>query len=153
MRVGKIKEQDLNAVIETFSPSADRIKQRILEMKADDTQPDDPQKLKWGGTPEANGRQISATIRETSFSKEWFNISLSVVSTDKSSPLTGTVVFHLHPSFKDNIRSVNVSDGTAQLDIVGWGAFTVGAECDNGKTKLELDLSQLSDVPELFKRR
>jgi hypothetical protein len=33
------------------------------------------------------------------------------------------------------------------------GAFTVGVAADDGNTRLELDLAQLPDAPEMFRSR
>jgi hypothetical protein len=38
----------------------------------------------------------------------------------------------------------------ASLVIEAWGAFTVGAECDGGATRLELDLAQIPGATETF---
>jgi hypothetical protein len=39
------------------------------------------------------------------------------------------------------------------LKLTAWGAFTVGVLADEGRTKLELDLSELEDAPEDFRSR
>ena len=44
-------------------------------------------------------------------------------------------------------------NGIATLQLIAYGAFTVGAECDGGTTKLELNLAELPDAPQLFKER
>lgn len=113
----------------------------------------DTQKGKWGGHSEINGRKIQATVRTTTYNAELFLINLEVISTDPNKPLENSVVFHLHETFVHPDRLVNVSDGIANLQVVAWGAFTVGVECDNGETKLEIDLAELPDAPQLFKER
>src|SRR6516165_2054781 len=58
------------------------------------------------------------------------------------------VRFYLHPTFQRSERDATVGqDGTVSLDLVAWGAFTMGAEVTRGHevTRLELDLA--TDVP------
>lgn len=114
---------------------------------------DDPHAGKFGGEAEQNGRKISATVDITSFDSERFFVSLEVVSTDSNKPLEGDVVFFLHPTFRYPERTVPVENGKAELDIVAWGAFTVGVKCDNGATSLELDLAKLPGAPQKFAER
>jgi len=114
----------------------------------------DPQKGRWGGNDLANYRKLTAIVKETNWSKEIFDITLHVESTDTiNHPLSGTVVFHLHPTFSNANPQIFVIDGIARLNINAWGAFTVGAEVDGIRTKLELDLASLTDAPNVFKSR
>ena len=39
------------------------------------------------------------------------------------------------------------------FDLVAWGAFTVGARTDDGKTRLELNLATLESAPTRFRSR
>jgi hypothetical protein len=150
---GKIKTEDMKAVLKTFSSEADLTKSKKEIIRQSEEFDDDPQKGKWGGKPEVNGRKISANVRPTSFNEEWFNVYLEVISTDANKPLIGEVVFHLHPSFPNDVEKVNAENNIAALNLVAWGAFTVGVECDGGQTKLELDLAELPDAPHVFKSR
>ena len=113
----------------------------------------DPQKKKWGEKAEVNFRRLTATVKESSLSKELFDIELKVMSTNPDSPLKGSIVFHLHPTFTNATPEIYVINGVAALKLKAWGAFTVGAVSDNGATKLELDLAELAGAPELFKSR
>lgn len=149
----ELKEQDIKAVISTFSSSADDVKQRISVERLDDDLDNDPQKGMWGGLIESNGRKITAIVRETVINIDWFSVSLEVVSTDASRKLTGDVIFHLHPTFPRSVITVEAIKGVAKLELVAYGAFTVGVECDGGDTKLELDLSTVESAPALFKER
>lgn len=112
--------------------------------------PDDPQKGLWGGQAEGNGRALRAQVR--TISSNWFEISLQVIRVD-GPPLEGRVDFHLHPTFPNQIETVQVKDGKASLELGAWGAFTVGAVADNGETKLELDLSENISFPQVFRER
>jgi hypothetical protein len=149
----KRKEEDVSSLMHTVSPMLSNLKTKYEEYKANPNKADDPQKGKWGGQTENNGRIIKAVVRETTYSTELFNIMLEVSSTDATKPLTGEVFFHLHPTFPKDIGKVTAEKGVAVLNLTAYGAFTVGVECDNGSTKLEIDLAQLSDAPALFKQR
>jgi MinD-like ATPase involved in chromosome partitioning or flagellar assembly len=112
--------------------------------------PDDPQKGRWGGTPTANGRALRAQV--TALSSDWFDVQLEVVATSGAA-LTGEVRFHLHPTCLTPLQDVTAINNRASLQLSVWGAFTVGVEADDGKTLLELDLSQDSRFPEVFRQR
>lgn len=113
---------------------------------------DDPQKGQWGGLSESNGRKLTATIKESRFASGYFDIDLFVESTLRSHPLKERVKFHLHPTFRNSTPEVTPENGRAVLSLIAWGAFTVGAELEDG-TVLELDLSELTNAPEVFKSR
>nr|WP_294943037.1 pYEATS domain-containing protein [uncultured Mucilaginibacter sp.] len=111
---------------------------------------DDPQKGKWGGFAEANGRKLSAMVKEGNVSG-FFTVKLMVTATNNV-PLTGLVKFHLHDTFRNPDPVISASNNTAELQL-NWvyGAFTVGVEADGGQTILELDLAELSDAPKKFR--
>jgi Mrp family chromosome partitioning ATPase len=113
----------------------------------------DPQKGKWGGLSESNGRRLTAVVSPRPGGEGWFHLEMRVESTDPSKPLAGRVRFHLHDTFPTASPEVPVTDETAWLKVAAWGAFTVGAEADGGETKLELDLAELPDAPDVFKSR
>lgn len=112
---------------------------------------DDPQKGQWGGKSIANNRSISATVSPLALGNEYFLIRITVQSLDENDPLTGSVRFHLHPTFANSTPLVPVRNGKAELELVAWGAFTVGAEADGGATPLELDLADIG--PLTFRNR
>lgn len=114
---------------------------------------DDPQKGKFGGLRTANSRTVEATVSESNISKDFFNVSLKVNSTDINKALEGEVKFFLHPSFRSPNPTIKVINGIASLNVLAIGAFTIGVECDNGNTKLEIDLSEISNAPRLFRER
>lgn len=109
---------------------------------------DDPQKGRWGGKAESNGRLLSAVVR----GKNWFKIVLKVQSVDPSTPLAGKVTFHLHDTFNPPKVTVPVKHGVAKLELGAYGAFTVGAEADGGSTHLELDLADIVKAPPKFRK-
>lgn len=115
---------------------------------------DDPQKRQWGGMRELNYRRVFVgQIRPSASPPGHMRIPLQVESTDPTNhPLAGTVTFHLHPSFRNQVRQVPVVNGTASLTLYAYGAFTVGIECSDG-TKLEIDLADDDiEAPIEFKR-
>jgi hypothetical protein len=110
----------------------------------------DPNKGKFGGSVVSNHRQLSATYFRSLVSG-LTDIRLCVSSTEPEKyKLTGTVTFVLHPSFKPKLPKVDAINGVASLDIEAWGAFTVGAIADGGRTKLELDLAGVWGAEEAF---
>jgi hypothetical protein len=114
---------------------------------------DDPQKGKWGGINERNERRISGEV-VPSKTAGLYKVTIKVESTNKDIPLKGLVKFHLHDSFHNPDPIISVEDGLAVLRLSKvFGAFTVGAEADNGQTILELDLAELKDAPKYFKEK
>jgi hypothetical protein len=57
----------------------------------------------------------------------------------------------LHNTFHNQNPLVLVEDNEAVLTLLAVGSFTVGAETDNGATKLELDLVDVPGVSDYFK--
>jgi len=117
---------------------------------------DDPQKGRFGGKAENNGRKLNATVTPGS-SDSFFDITIWVESTDSKNPLNTDVIFYLHDSLRPSVYAIKPGefvDGKAiDNTIRAWGAFTVGAITDNGDTLLELDLAELPDAPKLFRER
>jgi hypothetical protein len=123
------------------------------EIRSSAQDPDDPQKGLFGGNPEAEGRRLEARVTRTSGRRELFHVALWVHAVDRARPLSGPVVFHLHDTFRPSVRTVEPVGGIARLDLIAWGAFTVGAVADGGATRLELDLADLAEAPEPFRAR
>jgi hypothetical protein len=139
----------------SFEPGAERLIAAIESLLASTPSPtvtdaDDPQKGRWGGSPTRNGRFLNASVRE--ISEGWFEVTLTVIATTDT-PLSGVVDFHLHPTCLEPEKRVAVENGVATLVLTVWGSFTVGAEADEGRTMLELDLSQNPSFPHLFRIR
>lgn len=111
------------------------------------------EKGKWGGLASSNGRTVEALITYSDTSTDYYNVNLTVKSTDLKNPLTGDVKFYLPPSFQNQKPIVTSKNGIATLNLLAFCTFTAGIECDNGKTQLEIDLSEVNNVPEQFKNR
>ncbi len=115
---------------------------------------DDPQKGRFGGLAQKNGRKLSAQVEEWQNDDDWFKVRLWVESTDNSNPLTGNVTFYLHNTFYKPVRTIAVTNGIAEIKLSQvYGAFTVGAIADNGNTFLELDLAEQKNFPKTFRER
>lgn len=112
--------------------------------------PLDQQKGRWGGKAENNYRRL--TVENIKEHKASCSFELVVESVDNAPlPLEGEVIFHLHQTFHPFVRIIRVEDGTARLKLGAYGAFTVGAEADDSRTFLELDLSRIEDFPPWFR--
>ncbi|RRB02856.1 YEATS-associated helix-containing protein [Larkinella rosea] len=118
--------------------------------------PDDPQRGLWGGKDVTNFKRLQATVVPIDDDEDWYTIRMEVVSTDPDQhPLTGTVTFHLHDTFVPDTEEVVARNNRAVLEKTGWGAFTIGAETEDG-TKLELNLADPTvapNIPETFRGR
>ena len=114
----------------------------------------DPQKNQWGGEAEKDGRRLSASVSKSSY-PGYYEVLLKIESFGDYPPLSGLATFHLHPTFRNPDPVVVVNDGKAILHLKKvYGAFTVGAEVDQGgKTKLELDLAELAKAPKEFREK
>ncbi|WP_194139794.1 pYEATS domain-containing protein [Flavobacterium hungaricum] len=114
--------------------------------------PIDPQQGQWGGKAINNERELSAAVVE--FSRWIFEINITIKSTNDNKPLqSGEVILvALHDTFGEPpFRLVTVENGIAQLKLVSYGSFTIGAYADRGTTELELNLAKLPDVSDYFK--
>ena len=114
---------------------------------------EDPQKGKWGGSSSNNGRLLTARVEKIPDESIFRRVVLRVESTDATKPLSGSVTFHLHPTFPNSIIDEPVINGIAEISVVAYGAFTVGAEADGGATQLEFDLVTLDDKKDQFFQR
>ena len=102
----------------------------------------DPNHGKFGGSPVANGRELTAQIEPAAGDNSAAcYVTLTVRSLDPARPLLGVVRFHLHPTFGSRKEyDVPVVGGVATDRFTSWGVFTAGAVADEGNTRLELDL-------------
>lgn len=106
--------------------------------------PDDPWRGVFGGKSQDNGLLLNASIKESENSSDWFDIHLEVVQApDRVEPIKA-VQFYLHPTFGNEPRTVSFGqDGRAPLDLLGYGAFTVGVLAED-RTLLELNLASVA---------
>lgn len=113
---------------------------------------DDPWKGVFGGRRTNGTRELDADVTPIGV-PGLFRVRLRVRSTSPDrDPLRGVVQFFLHPTFTNDRPIVSVSPGgVAELTLTSYGAFTVGALADDGRTKLELDLAELESAPAEFR--
>jgi hypothetical protein len=130
--------------IRSFLPSAEHTATSIIKYAIDN------QNGQWGKLPENNSRKITTSVVPLPGNKALFKIIARVISTDINKPIRNKVIFHLQQDFPNKDPEIYVINGEAKLELIAWGAFTIGAEADEKATKLELDLSQLPDAPLLF---
>lgn len=112
----------------------------------------DPQKDQWGGKNENNNRKMTATVCPLGNTKSLYKVDVKIESTDPKDPMveTSPVLFALHNTYRNPFKLVAVKGGIATIELVVYGAFTVGAFVDNGRTPLELDLATIPGAPKEF---
>jgi len=109
--------------------------------------PDDPQKGLWGGVSKANGREVTATVRE--LEPDWFEATIVVKG--QTPLLEGDVAFYLPWTIVPPVRYATAHNGVAAITVESYGAYTVGVEADGGNTQLELDLADIEGAPMVFR--
>ena len=118
---------------------------------------DDPWKGQFGGLPTSASLTTTATVTVAAGVPGLFAIDLRIaaISTVRPSPLAGRQLrLYLHPTFPSAIRILTMgADGEIRVPLLGYGAFTVGVELLDSDELLELDLSRLPGVPQLFRER
>jgi hypothetical protein len=113
----------------------------------------DPQKGRFGGNSTDNGLEVNATVTNHPVVSGLFNVKIWVEpQAGNSRQLDGEVVFYLHDTFDPPIIKEIAIGNKAEINLVSWGAFTVGVVADAGATLLEKDLATLPNVPDLFKQ-
>jgi hypothetical protein len=113
----------------------------------------DPWKGQFGGQARRNEVELAALLNPMHIRDGYVAVDLRLrgVSAPARARLAGkTARLYLHPSFPDPLRMVVLDAmGEVRLPLIVWGAFTVGAQLDDG-TLLELDLAQLANAPPAF---
>jgi hypothetical protein len=128
----------------------------IIPVLSPISHPEDPQKGRFGGKAENNERRLSAKVKAAAI-PNFYNIELVVESTNMDNPLNTDVIFYIHDSFSPSVFTYKpdefVEGKVIEDEIISYGAFTVGIITDNGKTLLELDLSENENFPKEFRER
>ena len=118
--------------------------------------PDDPQKGRWGGESQRNGRSVRAVLE--SVERGVFYFSVIVESTD-GTDLQGPVVFHMHETYPRSIVTIRHITDRRQAVLKDWsayGVFAIGVQVKDSSglwISLELDLARLSGLPGRFLSR
>jgi hypothetical protein len=101
-------------------------------------------KGRWGGSPAANSRELSAKVTVIPDTVKEYAVLLTVASINPGNPLKGFVVFHLPDYFPNPDPKIFVIGGEASLKLRCKAPFIVGAQSDGGLTSLELDLATVA---------
>jgi hypothetical protein len=148
----RLKQQDINS-----SQEVSKFSIPVFPHLPPVKHPDDPQKGRFGGKAERNGRILKAEVIEAD-KRGFFQVKIWVESIDpENNPLKTDVIFYIHDSFSPSVFTYKPEEFTngkaVEEDIISYGAFTVGIITDNGQTMLELDLAEQSTFPKEFRRR
>jgi hypothetical protein len=150
----RIKEVQIKGIMDV--ENLNTIATTVIPVLPAVTHPEDPQKGRFGGKSENNERKLTALIK-TSAIPNFYNVVLTVESTNSLNPLNTDVIFYIHDSFSPSIftyKPEEFNEGKVIEDeILSYGAFTVGVITDNGKTLLELDLAENESFPKEFRER
>lgn len=113
----------------------------------------DPQKGRFGGKSSSNGRTLSVSHKNY-FLPGFLKLIIKITADNIENPLNGNVYLFLHDSFADSVVKFVANKETEIIhEVISYGAFTIGAIADDGKTMLELDIAELKDFPEDFRNR
>lgn len=112
---------------------------------------DDPHKGQFGGQPENPAKTRRLSVQYLGAESNGLYSILLVVESIQAPPLQGEVVFHVHPTFARPTYRARAVNGKATFELAAYGAFTVGVECEEKKTRLELDLAEQPNLPKEFR--
>lgn len=118
----------------------DRIEGTVL-YNAGSASDDDPRRAKFGRLAARKGRLLTAEIRPRA--RRLCDVTLAALRLPGSAPLSGPIRFYLHNEYPRTSETTRALNDRALLEIDAYGAFTVGASCDYGRTRLELDLATI----------
>lgn len=117
------------------------------------TNPDDPQKGRFGGRDHMNGRTLSVSYRDSNI-PGFLDLIIRVTADHQENKLKGYLYLFLHDSFPKSLIKIEAEGKTeVSYDVVSYGAFTIGAIVDNGTTYLECDIKELKHFPDDFRNR
>ncbi|WP_367269349.1 YEATS-associated helix-containing protein [uncultured Chryseobacterium sp.] len=147
--------QQLNSIPSNIQEAG--LKTSFNEEKLPDLPPvkfkDDPQKGRFGGQSNFNGRTLSVSYKKY-FLPGFLKLTIKVSADHENNLLKGNVYLFLHDSFADSVV-MYAADGKKEIvhEVISYGAFTIGAVTDGGNTMLELDIAEQKDFPEDFRKR
>jgi len=111
---------------------------------------DDPHKGRFGGQAERDGYRLSAMFRNAT--KSWVEVLLTVEAPpDARLQQADCVEFYLHDTFDPDVVPAMFKDGVAELSIIAYGGFTVGAWIGCSDVELELDLAKVRGAPRIIR--
>lgn len=111
---------------------------------------DDPQKGRFGSESSRDGFTLSASFRNVT--RNFVEIVLEVVAPSGAGmDNLECVQFYLHNSFDPDVVPALFKDGRAELTLIAYGGFTVGAWVACRQVALELDLSKIRGAPRMIR--
>ena len=111
---------------------------------------DDPWKGRFGGEASRDGFSLGAEFKNAG--KSSVQIILRVTGpADEALQNMECVEFYLHDSFDPDVVPAVFEDGSAELSLLAYGGFTVGAWIPCVGVELELDLAELSNAPKIVR--
>lgn len=149
------RAQEIATIAVNLSPNAsqDQAQDIAREVREAIEYPDDPWRGKFGDTNAAGGCRLDATVQALEGSKELFTVRLTLIADSNTQRIGQSATFYLHPTFGAEPKKVAFGqDGIAALELIAYGAFTVGVLLETGE-RLELNLAALPGVPDLFRLR
>lgn len=123
---------------------------RSLKIPADLDPDDDTWALvdQFKNLPAANSeRALTANVEADEDDPDWYHIRVRLAPVGSGKPIEGRVYFLVHHTFPQAKVPVTAKNGQATLERYAYGAFTIIALADGGKTQLALDLATLPEVP------
>jgi hypothetical protein len=144
----------LRDVLREITPKAEGKRSAQQQVQEPASDPDDPNKGRFGGKSHVDGWALTAKVDRTEDS-DWFEVILTVTAPDPD--IEKRVRFHLHPTFRRETQVIVLRRGVAILERYAYGAFTVGVEVfdrsEEVELTLELDLASLPEAPVKFRSR
>ena len=111
---------------------------------------DDPHKGRFGEASEKDGYKLTADFRN--ISKQFVEVKMTVTAPPNSGLAEADCVkFYLHDSFNPDVVPAVFHGGVAELSVIAYGGFTVGAWIACSDTELELDLSKVKGAPRIIR--
>lgn len=111
---------------------------------------DDPQWGRFGGASEREGFVLEAFFQNAT--KTFVEIVITVRAPPGFAPDSEDVVdFYLHDSFDPDVVPAVFTEGKAELRVISYGGFTVGAWIAHRNLCLELDLSKVRGAPRIVR--
>ncbi len=116
------------------------------------TDPQDPNKGRFGGSQTAKGFKLTATFSSFN-SPDWVRVNLVVQADPHVEPIKPGefVEFYLHDTFDPDVFRTPFIGDTSSLSVLAFGGFTVGAWIPSREVELELDLATIRKAPRIIR--
>jgi hypothetical protein len=111
---------------------------------------DDPQWGRFGGASEREGFVLRAFFQNAT--KNFVEVVMIVDAPPGLVPDSEDVIeFYLHDTFDPDVVPAVFTEGKAELRVIAYGGFTVGAWIAHRGLSLELDLSKVRGAPRMIR--